>query len=344
MKISLLYLTIYIVIFSSACSKVDIIDEISEVLHPTPPVDTLDRDSVNFKIGINGHPVTQEAYKELAPSEQIKLIKGLGMSIYRVDVAINSKTGFITMHDRYLDLKRSADSLGVMILPMLYNAPFDFSVTEETSYKSGYDRGNKFANLYKEDFIYYNLANELDNKCILPNKSGTLASHYDLAKFKIIAAHLKGMNDGVKAADVNAQTMVNAGWLHYKYLLMLEEYGVNFDIVAYHWYDDMERLAAKNYNIQDITKVLSEKFTKPIWFTEFNVRHPDKQTEVSHLDYLNTFITKCKNNPQVKAALIYELFEQPVFNSRESTYGIYRWITPYKTYHAKFNANTIAQN
>lgn len=308
----------------------------------TAPTDTIPPAETNFYFGVNGHPVNQAAYMNIPPAEQIKLIKSMGMNIYRLDVNTNER-GLINMHDRYLALKEAADSAKVTLLPMLYPGNLDYNATEEVSYQVGYERGAAFATNYQDDFIYYNIANELDTKCILINKSGELMDHYDPIKFKIIAARLKGMDDGIKSVDRDAKTMVNAGWMHYPYLLMLEEYGVNFDIVAYHWYNEMENLAFKTYNIADITQFLSQKFSKPIWFTEINIRNKTGTVnDKVQRDFLNNFLAKCQENQQVQAAIIYELFNQPVFQSLESHYGIFDWIKPYTKYVPKLWAKEVS--
>lgn len=330
---------------SIACSKLPLPGdddlEVPSDSSATAPTDTIPPVETSFYFGVNGHPVNQAAYMKISPSEQVKLIKSLGMNIYRVDLTTD-KQGVIKMHDRYVALKKAADSAKLTLLPMVSSGHIDYDMAEEESYQVGYERGAAFASNYQYDFVYYNLANELDNKCILPKKSGMSVSDYDPVKFKIIAARLKGMDDGVKSVDKDAKTMVDACWMHYQYLLMLEEYGVNFDIVAYHWYDDMEKLALKTYNITNISQFLSEKFTKPIWFTEVNIRNY-KGTTVDEIqkDFLNNFITKCKNNPQVKALIIYELFNQPVFKSSESYYGLFDWVKPHSEYIPKLWAKEI---
>lgn len=333
-------------ITNAACSKPPLPPNDSDLEVPadssaTAPADTVPPAETNFYLGVNGHPVNQAAYMKISPTEQIKLVKSLGMSIYRVDITTNEQ-GLIKMHDRYLSLKRAADSAKVTLLPMLYPGSLDFEATEEVSYQVGYEIGAAFVSNYQDDFVYYNIANELDTKCILPNKSGELADHYDPAKFKVIAARLKGMDDGIKSVHKDAKTMVNAGWMHYRYLLMLEEYGVNFDIVAYHWYDEMEKLAVKMYDITDITQFLSQRFSKPIWFTEINIRNRTGTVDDKvQRDFLNSLIAKCKKNPQVHAAIVYELFNEPVFQSMESHYGLFDWIKPHTEYIPKLWAKEI---
>lgn len=301
------------------------------------PTDTIAPST--FYLGVNGHPLNQEAYATLSSEEQMQLLKSLGMNLYRVDFTVTGQ-GKIVPSQRYEKLRAAANAAGITILPMLPDAKLDYDGTEETAYQQGYARGYGFAEENGNDFTYYNIGNELDNDCILPNKSGRAAEHYDPKKFRVIAAHLKGMDDGIKAIDPSAQTMINAGWMHYKYLQMLEDYGVKYDIIAYHWYSDMETAAASAYQINDITEFLATQFTKPIWFTEINIRN--KTGSVSdevQRDFLNTVIAKCQKNPQVKAVVVYELFNQPVFKSIESHFGLFDWEKPYSKYKPKLWAS-----
>ncbi len=307
-----------------ACSKDSVQNPEKEIIVELPK-DTTKVESA-LMLGVNGHPLNQEAYLALTPAKQIELIANLGMKIYRIDVTVDPSTGYMKMHDNFLELYRLADSAGIILLPMLPIDDLTFEETEQEARESGYRRGINFATTYKDYFDYYNVGNELDIDCILPDSVGTSEEHYDAKKFAVIAANLRGIIEGIRAVDNAAKTMVNTTWLHYGYLFMLENYGVEFDIIAYHWYDDMEETAAKHYDIPDITKLLTEMFTKQIWFTEFNIRNADgKESDLKQRDFLNTFIQKCRNNPGVAAAVIYELLDQPVFNNIESHYGLYRW-------------------
>lgn len=335
MKTSPLLYYALIGILAFSCSKESLKKELParSLVKATKTINLVRND---FMLGVNGHPINQTAYGSTPAYKQIGLLKKLGMSVYRIDVPFSASTGQITPLSFYTKIKSSADSAGITLLPMVPTATLDFAGTETAAYQSGYNRAFNFASLYKNDFTYYNLGNELDNACIISG-TGRNVSDYDSVKFKIIAAHLKGMDEGVKAADPTAQTMVVAGWLHYKYLQMLEGYGVNFNIVAYHWYDNMETLAAGSpYFIPDITEYLADKFTKPIWFTETGSKNPGgTKPDSVQRNFLNSFLTKCQNNPQVKAAIIYELLDEPYFSGTEAHYGLYRWITPYSAFAPK---------
>jgi hypothetical protein len=138
--------------------------------------------------------------------------------------------------------------------------------------------------------------------------------------------------------------MIGAGWLHYGFLKMCESYGVKFDVVAYQWYSDMEAPAAKSHNIPDITRKLSSLFpNKPIWFTEFNFRYKANSStnETDQNAFVTKFIAKCKANPQVKVAIVYQLFDEPYKGTQERSYGILKWTNQYSTWANKTLSKTL---
>ncbi|HWV71205.1 MAG TPA: glycosyl hydrolase [Pseudosphingobacterium sp.] len=325
---------------SIACSKQELLEE-TETLGSAPTtMSTTTASSSTMFYGVNGHPLGTRPYISTPAKTQISLLKNMGMNIYRIDVMSQASTGEITVPHLYGPLKDAARATGVTLLPMLYPRTLDFTVSESDSYHRGRVLGDRFARKYKDDFTYYNLANELENRVIYYGKSGAEVSHYDIRKFKIAAAYLKGMDDGIKSKDPDAKTVIDVGWMHYQFLLMLQKHGVRFDIVGYHWYDEMETLALKNYNISDMTKFLSTKFSKPIWFTEIGFRNKTgTRSEAEQEKFLNSFLAKCRNNQQVKAAILYELFDQPQHTGIEAFYGIYKWTSRYTSYTAKSFAN-----
>lgn len=334
----LIFATTGALFLSTACSKNDLKED-QDLEGPETSMATQTTSSSTFRYGINGHPLGTTPYTSVSAKTQINLLKQRGMNIYRIDVMPKLATGEITVPYLYRPLKEAADAAGVTLLPMLYTRDLDFTLTESESYHRGRTLGDRFARIYKDDFTYYNIGNELDNKLIYDLKSGTEVSHYNQKKFKIVAAYLKGMNDGIKAKDPDAKTIVNACWMHYQYLLMLQRAGVKYDIVGYHWYSEMDPVALKNHNISDITKFLSSKFTKPIWFTEIGFRNPDgRRSESDQKAFFDSMLAKCKNNPQVKAAIIYQLFNEPQKSTSEANYGIYKWIQTYTQFTPKLFA------
>lgn len=297
-----------------------------------------------LEIGINGHPLGTAPYISTPATTQISLLKDMNMTWYRVDV-MSLSDGSITVPKLWDPLKQAADAGGVKILPMLYPRTINYTVSEAESYNLGKKLGSNFASKYGSYFTYYNLGNELDLKCLLLGKDGRVSTDYNQAKYQIIRGYLRGMDEGIKSQDADAKTMIDASWVHYGFLQMLERDNVKFDIVAYHWYSEMEGAAAKSpYYITDITQKLSSLFpNKPIWITELNNRYKSTNTnyEADQNTFISNFIQKCKNNPQVKVAMVYELFNEPEKSDLEGNYGILKWTTKYTTWAHKIIAGTF---
>ena len=299
-----------------------------------------------LEIGIVGHPFGSEPYLNVAVTTQIKLIKAMGMSWYRIGAMVTS-TGDVTVPRLFDPLLAAAAEGKVNLLPMVYPRTMNFNDSEAKSYEKGRTLGGNFAAKYGKYFSYYNLGNDMELDLLLPHTTGQSQSNYNRAKFNVLAAYLKGMDDGIKANDPGAKTMIGAGWLHYGFLRMLEWYGVKYDVVAYQWYSDMEVAAPKSpSNIPDITLKLSSLFpNKPIWFTEFNYRYKASKSvdenETAQRDFVVNFLTKCKNNPQVKVAIMYELFDEPVKSLQESSYGVIKWTTPFSIWKNKMLGDAL---
>jgi hypothetical protein len=294
-------------------------------------------------LGINGH-MGDAPYLATSPTKQIQILKDRGMKWYRLNVQTKSD-GTASSSNLLEALQAAATSGGVKILPMLYLRTLDYSKSQAESYQLGKTLGGNFAAKYGKYFDYYNLGNDLELHLLYPDKSGQSQNHFNRAKFNVVAAYLKGMDEGIKAKDPGAKTMISAGWLHYAFLRMCDWYGVKFDVVGYNWYSDMEAPAAKSpYNIPDITVKLASLFPgKPIWFTEFNYRYKTNSSsnETDQNAFVTKFIAKCKANPQVKVAIVYQLFDEPYKEGNETTYGIIKWTSQYTTWANKVLSKTF---
>jgi hypothetical protein len=341
-------------LFLAACSKKEAVapatpaltDSLISQSFATTSTTKISVTGSTLKLGIVGHPMGDAPYVQTPATTQIKLIKGMGMTWYRVGFQTTSD-GSITVPWLFNPLITAANAGGVHILPMLHPRTLDLNASQSTAYQAGKKLGADFAAKYGQYFTYYDLGNDLELKVLLPNTTGQSQADYDRTKFNVIAAYVKGMDEGIKSKDADAKTMVSAGWLHYGFIRMLDWYGVKFDVVAYHWYSEMEAIAPKApYYIPDITKKLASLFpNKPIWFTEFNLRYKDVSThEADQNKFISNFIAKCKANPQVKVAIIYELFNEPQKSSElESNYGIVKWASTYTSWLKKLVANNLTQ-
>jgi hypothetical protein len=311
----------------------------------TPPSAPEEGTPVNtsFMLGVNGHSLGVPAYTSVSPEDQIALLKKMGMTCYRQNINFNAD-GTIPNSKVFNALYTAAKANGITILPMINSTTLNLAASESASYAAGNILGSKLAAKNAAYFKYYELANELDLKAI-KSGNGDKATDYDANKLKIIAAYLKGLDDGIKASQPTAKTMIDASWLHYYFLQYMEAYGNKFDIVAWHWYSDMETTATR-IKIPDISVKVGSLFgNKPIWFTEVGQR-PDKVSNIDQVqsDFLFAFAKKMKQNPRVKAVLVYELFNEPQRGSVEQNYGLIKWTIPYTQYTLKTVAQTFSNN
>ncbi|MBL4678632.1 MAG: hypothetical protein JKY70_20915 [Mucilaginibacter sp.] len=301
--------------------------------------------SINsFTLGVNGHPLGDLAYLGTPAVDQINLIKNMGMGIYRIGI-LSTSDGTCTVPKILQPLVEAANAGKITLLPMLTPRTLSYNDSESAAYEKGKTLGGNFAAKYAATFKYYDMGNDLDVKLILAGKDGRSTEDYNQSKLRITAAYLKGMSDGIHANDPDAQTMISAGWVHWGFIKYCENYGVKFDVLAYHWYSDMEAAIkrATSMKITDITVTLNGLFPgKPIFITETNARPNDLSLlEGEQNTFLTSFIEKCKANPTVKAVLVYELFDEPYKNNDEKHYGIAKWVLPYTKYLNKLVADTF---
>jgi hypothetical protein len=299
-----------------------------------------------LQLGINGHPLGDPPYVQTPATQQISLLKGMGMNWYRIDCMPQSN-GTITVPYLLGPLLDAAAAGNVNILPMLYTKTMDLNKSESENYQAGKTLGSNFAAKYAKYFDYYDLGNDLTLALLLPNKSGKSVNDYDRTKVNRTAAYLKGMDEGIKSQDPTAKTMISAGWLQYAFLRLCDTYGVKFNVVAYHWYSEMERLAPEN-GVPDITIKLAQLFpNRPIWITEANIRYSTLEQSVKEQNqntFVANFIKKCKANPRVKVLMLYELFDEPLKSKQEGSYGFIKWNIPYTSWTKKLAASNMTLN
>ncbi|MDN3548679.1 glycosyl hydrolase [Mucilaginibacter aquaedulcis] len=298
--------------------------------------------SSSLLLGINAHSMGNEAYSPVSMTTQMSIMKKMGMKVVRQNFNINSD-GSVSGPATLNQLITAANTNGITILAMINITTLNYNSSESQNYAAGKLFGTNVATKNSSYFTYYELGNELDNKAIVSG-NGDLATDYNTQKLKASAAYLKGMNDGIKLKQPGAKTMINASWKHFYFLQYMQTYGVTYDIVAWHWYSDMENAIASSSS-PDITKKLSSLFTKPIWFTEVGQRW----TNVSNIDqiqsdFINAFNKKMKANSQVKAGLFYEMFDEPFRTGAEGHYGFIKWTVPYTTWDYKTVAKSFFIN
>ncbi|HXD91614.1 MAG TPA: glycosyl hydrolase 53 family protein [Bacteroidia bacterium] len=288
----------------------------------------------DFIRGINGHPLNQQAYLNMPVAQQIDLLKKLNFNYYRFDIPIDNN-GDIKNKDTFFKLASIAKSNNIGLLPMIYLMGLNFNDNIQQSFQKGYTIGYRFARQYGNYFDYFELGNEEDLLVAKKGVSGSSPEDYDLNKLKTLASFLKGMIKGIKLQRPRAKIIINcAGWFHYVFLGLLDNEGVNYDVIGYHWYSDMDDYS-KTVNV-DILKVLTQKFKKPVLFTEINMLNgTNNNGEQKRDDWIRNFSSSCSKYQNVRGVFIYELLDEPnlpVASAGEKSFGIIKWDFQQKKY------------
>jgi len=300
------------------------------------------RGKAGFAWGVNGHPLNQAAYFDNI-GLQLRMLRSMGMSYYRVDMA-HDENGAIaewTKH-RFDELIKKAADDHITIIPLIF--PMELKALYQLpdpgiAYDKGLILGNGFASRYGRYFHYYELGNENDGDLIVrPPGDGADTSQYDMVKLKLLAGFLRGMADGIRHKEPDARIIIsNAGWRHYAYFDLLEREGVKFDIIGYHWYDDIP-------NLRKVLRKLKRNYAdKTVWFTEINMRGGsivDSNSRQKKL--INSYIRVIKHaGRNIQGCFMYELFDQPTLPPDQRTYGIFQWQRPGDSVSLKPAANVI---
>ena len=291
-----------------------------------------------FHWGINGHPVSQEAYWDVPLSVQLDLVSELHVGWYRID--IGSKA-FVANTLRCDEFVSGAEERKLRILPVLLSSPGPWSATAtpEEIRKSATAFAQSIVSRYKGRITHWELSNELDAFAMVrkgeTTRSGTLwkwdgapdgsnPDDYDEARYQKAKAEIQGLYEGIKAVDPSAVTIVDtAGWLHYGFIeRLVNEDHVPFDILAWHWYSEMGDMT----NVQgklDLVALL-KRFGKPIWITEINRRDGSKGgKDNEQAVFISQAAAQLRTHPDISAFFIYELLDEPNFGANgESHYGL----------------------
>ncbi len=226
------------------------------------------------------------------------------------------------------------------LLPILFADPGARSerATPEQIRKAAFTFAKQVASRYKGRITHWELNNELDAYAMIRKgeriRSGKLwkwgdaegsdPDTYDEARYQKAKAEILGLNEGVKAGDPNALTIVDtAGWLHYGFIeRLVKEDHVSFDILAWHWYSECGEMT----NVQGQLNLVEylKRFNKPLWITEINRRDGSKHgKEKEQADYVGRTARDLSANPGITAFFVYELLDEPDLGADgESDYGL----------------------
>jgi hypothetical protein len=291
-----------------------------------------DRDHMN--LGITGHPINQPAYSDadgVSYDEQLTQVRNAGAQWYRFDVGATSGPDTGGDFAKMDVLVSKAQSHGVHLLPILFPSVDLAHDTPVAIYSKSYDGAFKFVTRYKSSIHVWELSNERDIYS-LAGGGGEQINEYNPQKYAAVAAMLRGLSEGVRAADGNALRVINfAGWLHTGFFQRLEDDQVPYDIAGIHWYQTMGEITCpgqtlpcpanpQHFNVvQRVQKITNGK---PIWVTETNytpLPANSPEMNISRKEkYLAAVLQTYLGSPAVypfQTVMVYELLDEPNFQS-----------------------------
>lgn len=275
--------------------------------------------------GVNGHPFNN--YRGTTITEELDLIKQMGLTAYRVDVLDERSVRALR------SLAREGRSRGITILPVITPGMSFAAHTPDELYKRAYDRAVALVEPLKDDIRIWELGNELENFAIIrPCEVRDSGERYNCAwgpaggnspldyygpRWAKVSAILRGLADGVKAVDPTIRrAMGTAGWGHTGAFERMKADGLEWEISVWHMYGQDPEWAFK----------LLAGYGKPIWVTEFN--HPGgstdgEQAQAAGLTRQMARLRELAPHYNVEAAHIYELMDEPYWApSYEAVMGL----------------------
>jgi hypothetical protein len=303
------------------------------------------RDYTN--LGINGHPIAQPAYSDsqgVSFDDQLTLVHNAGAQWYRFDVGAPSTGADFTNTDALL---KKAQAHGVSLLPIIFSSADRTHDSLATIYTKSYDGAFKFVSHYKSAIHVWELSNEEDVYSITGG-SGEQTTDYDPHKYAMAAAVLRGLAEGVRAADNSALRIINfGGWLHTGFFQRLEDDHVPYDLAGIHWYQNMGEITcpgqalpcpARPQHFNVVQRVQTITHGKPMWMTETNYAPLPTNTVEMNISrkeqYLTAILQTYLNSPTVypfQTVMVYELLDEPNLQAggvTQTQMGLYSVTSP----------------
>src|SRR5581483_8373576 len=281
------------------------------------------------ELGVNGHPLRPQGVycqaKGVSFDDQLAQIKNMGAQWYRFDVGITQAGEDNPALDT---LVKKAQEQGIQLLPVLFPQIDRNKDSTDTIYQKSRDAATKFVNRYKSSIHVYELSNEQDVYSASGAPNGDQPSDYDPHKYGIVAAMMRGLGDGVHAADGNAKRIIDfAGWLHTGFFQRLESDHIPYDIVGIHWYQNMGEITcpgqqypcpARPQHFNVIQRLQSITHDKPMWVTETNYTPTPNASPEANMEkkekYLIPTLQRYLNSHSMypfDVVMIYELLDEP---------------------------------
>jgi hypothetical protein len=189
--------------------------------------------------GTNGHPIQGGTpYTAMSVPTQLGLVNSLGLKSYRIDLYDASANSQAVLRS----VVNAAKPLGLKVCPILLaDVNLDTYSDETAAYNAGKSMGQTYATNFKDWVHVWELGNEWGGKTVPCGGQGTYPSDYDTVKYNKCRGLLKGLIDGIKAADPMAKCAQgsNGGAAMWGLSDRLWADGVRWDITSEHFYSNM---------------------------------------------------------------------------------------------------------
>lgn len=233
--------------------------------------------------------------------KQLDYLKELGASDSRANAEID-----MTVNDDFVRL-----SLERSLTPTLILEPPELIV--DGTYNSMYSYAQNIATRFKGKVPYYQLANEASGVTIKQGFPGNKISDYDETKYTHFKNIVKGLSDGVRAGDSDAQRIISSNWLGVGVMDKLIADKVDFEIIGWNWYslmgDDLTK-TLDDGSILDIPAYLAH-YNKRFWVVEINRDGGSFDGNmVAQATYLDTFAKNIAKRKNITGFFVFTLTDQ----------------------------------
>lgn len=259
--------------------------------------------SDDFEIGVACHGSNITAYSKNL-EEYIYKAAQMGVSLIRIDMGAGSPAE-IAYQDKIVAL---CEAYGLNLMPIVYDP------------QTAENLGKRYGSRIK----YWQMSNERDNETILTG-DGTNPDHYDINLIANAIGNIKGISEQLRKYAPKSKLLVNFTWTHYAFMDFIVNEKVDFDIVGYDWYSNME-----TYGLERALTDIRDKYGKPILICESNIWTKDHlnntpgQTYESYIKndpapknmapYIKECIELClrlKDSHNILGYTVYELLNEP---------------------------------
>ncbi|WP_375507446.1 hypothetical protein [uncultured Caballeronia sp.] len=318
-------------------------------LHATDPRIATAPVAGNF-YGINGH--FDYTY---SPEQVVTMLKGLGMSTYRVGVSDDP-----TQLNAVSALAQAFQSAGMTLFVLINQGMTDASGNvlsgESVAYNQAYMVGSTVANRLKQYGVtMYECGNELtrQNSTILDfNQAGNTAADFNNANWPAMRGVMRGMLDGVRSVQPNAKCGINfcasdigaadALWEGSQPDGTTGHPIVRWDITTWHNYEvygDIFNIGTDGAGPGfDLPTYCKARYGVPFMITEWNTG--PEQTQAYRATYITTQLTnlyQARKTHNIQSTMYY------VLDSGNNTFGIVtagvKSILPYAAFATFIAAN-----